>query len=1592
METRFIKGNSFWRIFIALCLVVSTLWVTAIPASAAVTITLNPNLSSTAGETTVVTITGTGSAWYDGCKVKFDTTWSNTVTFIDATHMTAVAPAHAATGTTGINVAVYSSDGLTALSGNKKFNYYVQPTVTGISPNSGLISGGTAVTITGTDFPTTPPNGTIVTFGGTAAASYTINSATSITTTTPAHAVGLVDVSVILGGSQASLTGTLTGGFTYYAVPAVSALSPSAGPLAGGTSVTISGTGFTGATAVTFGATPATSVTVDSDTQIRAISPSGSGTADVTVTNPVGTSPLNPPYDHFAYSSVITVSSISPAGGPLEGGETVTITGANFVATPTVTIGGTSCTSVTLVDSSHFTAITPSGTGTLLDVVVTNPDFTSATLAGVFTYYDVPTVTSILPASGPTPGGTAVLITGTNFYDSPAVTIGGVTCTGIIVDNATAISAITPAHGTVEAVDVTVTTFGGHAATLSGGFTYTLPVPTITSCTPNNGSQSGGKVTTITGTNFFAPATVTFDGDTATVTSVTTTQIICTTPSYSPGVHVAATVPVVVTCNGLTSAPVNAYTYNLNPVIYSVSPSVGPTAGGTTVTISGANFTASPNALTFGGATYPATNIALLDNATITAKTPAHAAGSVSVAVSIKGTSATLANGFLYSDSTAPVVSGIVPNVGSPDGGTLVTINGANFVAGGTTVTFDGNTAAISSVTTTQIVCTAPAHAEGIVTVTVNTSSGSGTGSFNYTNAIAISSINPAAGPVAGGQPVTIIGANFVSGITVKIGLNSCTDVVFDNSTYITAVTPSGTGTQDVTVTNPDLTYAILVGGFTFYNPPTVTSILPVSGSIGGGTAVTITGTNFYSPAKVTIGDNFTTGLIIVDNSTQIRATTPAGTAGASNVVVTTNSGSSDALTGGFTYTVTPPTVTSCNPPNGSQSGGKVTTITGMNFFNISDLRVTFDGDPATSITVADNHTQIVCTTPNYSPGVHAPVAVAVVVTCNGLSSTPVSAYTYLVNPTVTGVSPTFGPTTGATSVTIIGADFANPPNAVTFGGTAATSFTWVDANHINAVTPAHAAGAVIVSVAQKGCLGTLNNGFYYTDNATPVVTSISPISGPVGGGFPVTINGRFFDNSASAVNFGSNSASFSVVSGTEIIATVPGGSGTVDVTVTTAAGTSDTSSADQFTYLAPPTVDGISPSSGPEIGGSTVTITGTNLTGATIVSFGGSPATAFTVNSDDNITATAPAGTGTQDVRVTTAGGISDTSSADQFTYKPAPTVNGLSISSGPATGGTAVIITGTNFLYGASKVSFGSADASFIVDSDTQITATSPAGTGTVNVTVTTEGGVSVTSSADQFTYIPAPTVSAISPVSGPITGSTSVTITGTNFTGATTVSFGSTAATSFSVDSPTQITAISPAGSVGTVDVTVTTAGGTSAISAADQFTYVGANVNITVTLQGGSRPDAGFVVPLTVKFFTPGTNVLTGTPTYTFELTTAKSGTFTAVATAIGVLPGTYDISAVTPTCLINEKKNVVVDAPSTNVNLGTLLEGDAITSGSSANVVNSQDFGALAASYNKSLGQSGYNDAADFDRTGKVNSQDFGLLAANYNKKGPVVLP
>ncbi|MCE9563947.1 MAG: IPT/TIG domain-containing protein, partial [Planctomycetes bacterium] len=642
------------------------------------------------------------------------------------------------------------------------------------------------------------------------------------------------------------------------------------------------------------------------------------------------------------------------------------------------------------------------------------------------------------------------------------------------------------------------------------------------------------------------------------------------------------------------------------------------------------------------------------------------------------------------------------------------------------------------------------------------------TGFFTATNGYnyqivnpTVSLINPGGGLPAGGTVVTITGTGFVAGATVKFGAAAPVLATTVTGTSITVTAPANPlGAANVLVGNPDGGSVLVTGGFLYAAAPTVGGVLPGTGSMLGGTTITITGTNFYTGAIVTMVGAPTVQAtnVVVVNSTTITATTPAHAAGFVDVVVSTASGNSlTSAADGFTYVaVAAPTVTAVSPNSGPIAGGTSITITGTNLTGAS--AVTIGGAAATSFTVV-NATTITAVTPAHAAG----VVDVVVTTPGGPSATsPADQFTYTTAPTVTAVSPNSGPLAGGTSITITGTNLTGAM-AVTIGGTAATSFTVVNATTITAVTPAHAVGIVDVTVTTPSGTSALVAADKFTYAAAPTVTAVSPNSGPLTGGTSITITGTNFTGATAVTVGGVAATSVVVVNATTITATTPAhAAGLVDVTVTTPSGTSPTSAADKFTYSTVPSVTAVSPSTGPSTGGTSITITGTNFTGTTGVTVGGVAATGVVVVNATTITATTPAhAVGLVDVIVTTPNGTSAITAADNFTYVVAPTVTAVSPNIGPIAGGTAITITGTNFT-GATVVTVGGVAAtSVVVVSATSITAVTPAhAAGLVDVIVTTPGGPSATSAADKFNYdSTGPTVtigtpSAATTATGPVT----------------------------------------------------------------------------------------------------------------------------------------------------------------------------------------------------------------------------------------------
>ncbi|MFE3548019.1 beta strand repeat-containing protein [Streptomyces kronopolitis] len=658
------------------------------------------------------------------------------------------------------------------------------------------------------------------------------------------------------------------------APPAVLSVSPTSGATGGGTVVTVNGTGFTGATAVRFGATQGTAVTVVSDTQITVTSPPGTGTVQVTVTTPAGTSNQFVTFGYTATPAPV-LSALSPNTGPASGGTVVTLSGTGFTGATAVRFGSVSA-SFTVVSSTQIAATAPAGSGTA-QVTVTTPGGTSNGLPYTYTAVSAPVLSSVSPNTGPAAGGTVVTLSGTGLAGATAVRFGSVSASFTVVSS-TQITAVAPAGtGTVQ---VTVTTPGGTSNGVA--FTYvSVAAPVLSSVSPSSGSSSGGTAVTLTGSGLTNASAVRFGSTPATsFTVVSDTVITAVAPAGTGTVQVTVTTP-----GGTSNGVPFTYISVAAPVLSSVSPSSGSSAGGTAVTLTGSGLT-NASAVRFGST--PATSFTVVSDTVITAVAPP-GSGTVQVTVTTPGGTS---NGLSYTYVVAPTLTAVNPNQGPTSGGNTVTLTGTNLT--GTTAVAFGTTPAVSFtvVSPTQITAVAPASVAGVVSITVTGPGGTSTlpNSYFFVNAPVLTAVTPLSGPLAGGNTVTLIGSSLVEATAVRFGSTAATSFTVVSDSQITAVVPAGlAGPVQVTVTT--------VGGtsnpvtYTYLTPPVITSLSPTQGSTSGGSTVTLTGSNFSQATKVFFGSQ-PVGFTLVSD-THLVADVPAGAPGPVNVTVVGPGGTS---------------------------------------------------------------------------------------------------------------------------------------------------------------------------------------------------------------------------------------------------------------------------------------------------------------------------------------------------------------------------------------------------------------------------------------------------------------------------------------------------------------------------------------------------------------------------------------------------------------------------------------------------------------------------------------------------------------------------
>ncbi|MBL8913972.1 MAG: IPT/TIG domain-containing protein [Archangium sp.] len=411
---------------------------------------------------------------------------------------------------------------------NNCFTYFDELVVTGFTPTSGPLAGGNEVTINGQGF----TNDTQVLFGVFSSPQITFVSASQLKAIAPRGAAAdLVDL-VVYNKNGVS---TSRRAYTYLPELRIASLTPPTGPIAGGTSVTIVGTGFTGATAVRFGTVDAASFTVVSGTEITVTTPAApAGAVDVTVVTPAGTWTTRRGFTFFDPAGPFAAFALHPR--LVRPGDTVLLSGqALDTGTLTVSIGGVAAVVGNRTFSTAEVIVPARGAATRIsDVQVVGTS--TLMLTGGATWRV--TIQDLMPASGPAAGGTNVTLTGAAIPPSVRFAIGTFDATGVTVGSETSLTAVTPAGSGGAGSDAFIvdTTDVENDDLFRGAFTYLEPL-SIGRVQPERGAIAGGTLVTVLGSGFGESTTVKFGQYNAKdLKFVDSHTITCRTPKSSVGV------------------------------------------------------------------------------------------------------------------------------------------------------------------------------------------------------------------------------------------------------------------------------------------------------------------------------------------------------------------------------------------------------------------------------------------------------------------------------------------------------------------------------------------------------------------------------------------------------------------------------------------------------------------------------------------------------------------------------------------------------------------------------------------------------------------------------------------------------------------------------------------------------------------------------------------------------------------------------------------------------------------------------------------------------------------------------------------------
>ena len=1304
-------------------------------------------------------------------------------------------------GSTSVEV---SHDGLSFTESGVQYQSSTAPVVTALAlaPSVGHVSGGTVVSVSVRNLWMGTEKVGCLFCGGMFVVGRAVSS-TLVVCLSPALGAGrcIVEVSTD-GGLQYTSIGLE---YEYREGSVVKAISPSLGPLSGGTEVRVVGEGLGGAGAVCrFGTTEGSEARLThSSTLLWCISPMKAAESTAALEVSVDGLMFSADGHRFMHYQSEVVSQVEPSAGTADRAHVVRVIGEHFLDAHIVCIAGEEHKSSASWRSSTVVECTmPALAMGRVTVQVSNNglDYKRAWRDGrvVFEYQARVHASDIAPSVGPVRGGTEVRLLGRWPAQGSLVMYGvGEQSVQCVVSSSSTARCTMPVNDRAGAVFVHVrgTEDAARVSQLEALKYEYVGEPRPQRLVPSQGPVRGGSVVTIVGEELGWRSMMCHIQEHRSPLwsskQSTSTAMLCIMPALS----IQGSVVVELSVNGVdTSKEGLIYIYEQIPSVKHARPAIVLSEGRTILTVAGTGFA---NRATLACRTGVIMSLFAVwrSSSMIECSAGAHMnRGNVTVEVSNDGL-------HFSSEGVAVKVLDVIirslePSQGSTAGNTLVTVYGSGFVSGMTPMCrfFSAASVPATVINIGEMVCLTPPGTTGFTSMAVSMD-----GTFQQANSLQdvfeyISDVKlyhglPSSGPTRGGTVVTVIGIGFRASNQYEclLSLASATSIALVKSeTQLLCTTPpllvdARAAVLRLRVNDMDMKGDAL--SFLYYRPATISDVRPCRGPASGGTMVSVHGSEFMGDEHSLCRFGKWTALAHVKSSTLVKCSTPAGHLGNVTVQISGNGRDFDRSMVLFWYEREPRPALKASPSTGPVLGGTTVTVSGM--LPLSDPTGMFCifGIAWVPVSKVLNRTAVTCVTLG-SDGGRANVVLiwiadhretAMPATTGGSVTGGTARFEYMPEIAVYSISPSAGSVLGGGIVSVLGTGFLTGRTHCVFGGVLVTGKV-LSSSLLACISPTRGAGSVTVEVSANSGVDVTHSGVVYRYMNPCKVDYVQPSFAVISdSGTILTVAGTDFANTATlACRTGATMSLFAVWRSSSMIECSAGahmnrGNVTVEVSNDGLHFSSERLIVEVLGMIA---VVSVEPSQGSTAGNELVTVHGSGIDSRTrpMCRFGISAAVHGTARSSSHMVCSTPASdAGTYLLGVAVEGGRMFASTGVQYEFRLPIDTHDLQPSSGPIAGGTVVVVVGRGFARQPLQCRFGKASgqAAYVLSSST-VVCKSPSylleESGVVGMVLQDEGGIYSTELRYHFYEIEA--VHQLQPSKGPFAHSTVLKVTGTNF----------------------------------------------------------------------------------------------------------------------------------------------------------------------------------------------------------------------------------